>query len=188
MVLGTAAGGGFPQRNCACRMCTACRAGEVPARTLDSLAVSTGDGWYLVNASPDIRAQVLAAPVFTPGPGPRETPLRGALLTGAELDHTIGRLMLREGGGLRVSGPPAVLSALGSVRDTVARYGSWEWSTTPALPGLTVSTFAVSDKKPKYTNPVPAPRSPEYATVRDAGVDVPLDGECSRSDRLPSVK
>lgn len=157
VVLGTAAGGGFPQWNCACRLCSACRAGDVPARTQDCLAVSTDDGWYLVNASPDIRTQVLAAPALAPGPGPRETPLRGALLTDAELDHTMGLLMLREGGGLRVSGPPAVLSALGTVRDTVGRYGSWDWSATPALPGLAVSTFAVSDKKPKYVASSPEP-------------------------------
>ena len=150
VVLGTAAGGGFPQWNCACRLCAACRAGDVPARTQDCLAVSAGDGWYLVNASPDIRAQVLAAPALAPGPGPRQTPLRGALLTDAELDHTTGLPMLREGGGLRVFGPPAVLSALGPVRDTVARYGSWEWSSAVDVPGLAVSTFAVSDKKPRY--------------------------------------
>ncbi|MFI7674068.1 pyrroloquinoline quinone biosynthesis protein PqqB [Actinophytocola sp. NPDC049390] len=150
VVLGTAAGGGFPQWNCACRLCVACRAGDVPARTQDCLAVRADDGWYLVNASPDVRAQVLATAELAPGPGPRDTPLRGALLTDAELDHTMGLLMLREGGGLRVSGPPAVLSALGTVRDTVAGYGSWDWSATPALPGLTVSTFAVSDKKPRY--------------------------------------
>jgi len=151
-VLGTAAGGGFPQWNCACRLCSACRAGsvDVPARTQDCLAVSAGDGWYLVNASPDIRAQVLAAGVLAPGPGPRETPLRGALLTDAELDHTMGLLMLREGGGLRVFAPSAALSALESVRGTVARYGSWDWSPTVDIPGLEVTTFAVSDKKPKY--------------------------------------
>ncbi|MBB4908966.1 pyrroloquinoline quinone biosynthesis protein PqqB [Actinophytocola algeriensis] len=152
VVLGTAAGGGFPQWNCACRLCAAGRAGsaDVPARTQDCLAVSAGDGWYLVNASPDIRAQVLAADVLAPGPGPRDTPLRGALLTDAELDHTMGLLMLREGGGLRVFAPRAVLSALEPVRDTVARYGSWTWSSTVDIPGLAVTTFAVSDKKPRY--------------------------------------
>jgi pyrroloquinoline quinone biosynthesis protein B len=122
----------------------------VPARTQDCLAVHADDGWYLVNASPDIRAQVLAAAMLAPGPGPRDTPLRGALLTDAELDHTIGLLMLREGGGLRVSAPPAVLAALGPVRDTVDRYGAWSWSSTVELPGLSVTTFAVSDKKPRY--------------------------------------
>ncbi|MCA1654989.1 MAG: pyrroloquinoline quinone biosynthesis protein PqqB [Pseudonocardiaceae bacterium] len=156
LLLGTAAGGGFPQWNCACRLCGACRAGDpvVPARTQDCLAISAnGTDWYLVNASPDVRAQVLAAPALAAGPGPRDTPLRGALLTDAELDHTLGLLLLREGGGLRVWAPPAVLSALGGsfpVRDTVARYGDWDWRSTVDMPGLAVVAFAVSDKKPKY--------------------------------------
>jgi pyrroloquinoline quinone biosynthesis protein B len=159
VVLGTAAGGGFPQWNCACRLCSACRAGDVPARTQDCLAVQADDGWYLVNASPDIRAQVLAASVLAPGPAPRDTPLRGALLTDAELDHAMGLLMLREGGGLRVFAPPAVLSALSSARDTVTRYGSWTWSSTVDIPGLSVTTFAMSNKKPRYAadSTVPGP-------------------------------
>jgi pyrroloquinoline quinone biosynthesis protein B len=156
LLLGTAAGGGFPQWNCACRLCAACRAGDpdVPARTQDCLAVSAdGTDWYLVNASPDIRAQVLAAPALAAGPGPRDTPVRGALLTDAELDHVLGLLLLREGAGLRVWAPPAVLSALADrfpVRGTVAGYGDWTWSSTVDVPGLAVEAFAVSDKKPKY--------------------------------------
>ena len=70
-------------------------------------------------------------PRWPPGPGPRDTPLRGALLTDAELDHTLGLMLLREGGGLRVSAPPAVLSALEDrfpIRGTVARYGAWSWA------------------------------------------------------------
>lgn len=156
-LLGTAAGGGFPQWNCACPLCSACRAGspDVPARSQDCLAVSPdGVDWYLLNASPDLRSQVLAAPELTPGPGPRDTPLRGALLTDAELDHALGLLLLREGGGLTVWAPPAVLHALGErfpVRGTVARYGDWDWRPpTGALPGLTVSAFTVSGKRPKY--------------------------------------
>jgi pyrroloquinoline quinone biosynthesis protein B len=156
LLLGTAAGGGFPQWNCACAMCVACRSGDpaVPPRTQDCLAVSADDTtWYLVNASPDIRAQLLAAPVLAPGPGPRDTPLRGALLTDAELDHTLGLMSLREGGGLRVFAPSAVLSALDGhfpIRGTVARYGEWTWSPAADLPGLAVDTFAVSDKHPRY--------------------------------------
>lgn len=163
LLLGTAAGGGFPQWNCACPMCARCRAGDpaVPPRTQDCLAVSAdGAGWYLVNASPDIRAQVLATPALAAGPGPRDTPLRGALLTDAELDHTLGLMLLREGGGLRVSAPPAVLSALEDrfpIRGTVARYGAWSWEPTADLPGLSVSWFAVSDKKPKYAADSAAP-------------------------------
>lgn len=156
-LLGTAAGGGFPQWNCACPRCAACRAGDpaVPARSQDCLAISPqGSEWYLLNASPDIRAQVLAAPGLAPGPGPRDTPLRGALLTDAELDHAMGLLMLREGSGLGVWAPPAVLHALGDwfgVRGVVAGYGGWDWR--PAgedVAGLRVTVLPVGDKKPKY--------------------------------------
>lgn len=171
LLLGTAAGGGFPQWNCACRLCSACRAGDpaVPARAQDCLAVSAdGTEWYLVNASPDVRAQVLAAPPLAAGPGPRDTPLKGALLTDAELDHTLGLMSLREGGGLRVFAPPAVLSALEDrfpVRGTVARYGSWSWESEVDIPGLSVTSFPVSDKKPRYAVDSPA-RGPWVVAYR----------------------
>nr|WP_225954039.1 pyrroloquinoline quinone biosynthesis protein PqqB [Kibdelosporangium phytohabitans] len=153
MLLGTAAGGGFPQWNCACRMCTA----DLPSRTQDCVAISRdGAGWYLLNASPDIRAQVLATPRLAAGPGPRETPLRGALLTDAELDHTLGLTMLREGAGLRVWAPAAVLQALRAdfpLQGIVSRYGAWEWHQAEGsftVDGLSVTAVPISDKKPKY--------------------------------------
>jgi pyrroloquinoline quinone biosynthesis protein B len=153
-LLGTAAGGGFPQWNCACAMCTAAGDPDVPVRTQDCLAVSPqGTDWYLVNASPDIRTQVTAAPQLAPGPGPRDTPLRGALLTDAELDHTLGLMLLRESGGLSVWAPAAVRHALGTrfpVQDMVAHYGHWQWSPVDAFTALEVSVLAVSDKRPKY--------------------------------------
>jgi len=163
VLLGTAAGGGFPQWNCACALCSACRAGDpfVAPRTQDCLAVSAdGARWYLVNASPDIRAQILATPALAAGPGPRDTPLRGALLTDGELDHTLGLMLLREGGGLRVFAPPAVLSALDErfpIRGAVAQYGAWTWESAVDIPGLAVSSFAVSDKQPKYARGSAAP-------------------------------
>lgn len=158
ILLGTAAGGGYPQWNCACGQCA--RAGEdsSPARSHDCVAVS-GDGrsWFLLNAGPDIRGQVLATPELSAGPGPRETPLRGALLTDAELDHALGLLQLREAqGGLRVRGPHAVLHALREgfpLRVITDSYGGWEW--LPAEPefgldGLRVRTLPVGVKQPKY--------------------------------------
>ncbi|MGH8795266.1 MAG: pyrroloquinoline quinone biosynthesis protein PqqB [Stackebrandtia sp.] len=157
VLLGTAAGGGFPQWNCACRMCAACRRGDVniPPRTQDCLAVSAdGAGWLLVNASPDIRSQILACPRLAAGPAERETPLRGALLTDAELDHALGLLMLREGAGLRVWAPAAALEALRDgfpVKGVVSGYGGWRWREPETeIEGLRVSTFAVGDKRPKY--------------------------------------
>jgi pyrroloquinoline quinone biosynthesis protein B len=150
LLLGTAAGGGFPQWNCACGMCTA----GLPPRSQDCIAVSAdGNGWYLVNASPDIRTQILSSKRLLAGPGPRDTPIRGALLTDAELDHTLGLTMLREGAGLRVWAPPAVLRALDGdfpLRGIVSRYGSWTWNSEFSIQGLPVSVFPVSDKRPKY--------------------------------------
>ncbi|GAA1961394.1 pyrroloquinoline quinone biosynthesis protein PqqB [Amycolatopsis minnesotensis] len=152
-LLGTAAGGGFPQWNCACALCLS----EAAPRTQDCLAVSAdGRGWYLVNASPDIRAQVLAAPELAPGPGPRETPLRGAFLTDGELDHALGLLMLREGAGLTVWAPAAVLHATRHalpMQAVVAGYGDWTWrplASGAVIDGLRVSVLPVSSKRPRY--------------------------------------
>lgn len=126
---------------------------------------ATGHEWYLVNASPDIRAQLLAEPLFAPGPGPRDTPIRGALLTDAELDHTAGLLMLREGEALRVWGPAAVLGALGGTRAVIDRYHEWVW--TPVAEefefgGLRARVLAVHDKPPRYADPGPGPWAVAY--------------------------
>jgi pyrroloquinoline quinone biosynthesis protein B len=97
-ILGSAAGGGSPQWNCNCLVCTAARDSDdrtVP-RTQSSIAVRGGDErWFLINASPDLRAQLsyLPRPVVD---GPRSTPVAGVLLTDAEIDHAAGLLLLRE--------------------------------------------------------------------------------------------
>lgn len=103
-VLGSGAGGGFPQWNCGCPTCRAVRDGSRPCRprTQSSIAVSAdGDRWFLVNASPDVRAQIEAFDGLHPR-GDRATPIDGVLLTDAELDHTLGLLLLREGRGVTV--------------------------------------------------------------------------------------
>ena len=102
-VLGSAAGGGFPQWNCGCPGCRAVRDGSRPAtpRTQSSIAITAGDGWWLVNASPDVRSQLAATPALHPT-GDRRTPLRGVLLTDAEIDHSLGLVLLREGGGVHL--------------------------------------------------------------------------------------
>lgn len=158
-LLGTAAGGGVPQWNCACTACRRARkAGTV--RTQDCVAV-TGDGrtWYLLNASPDLRAQLVAAPELAPGPGPRQTPVRGVLLCTAELDHTLGLLALREAERITVYGTAAVLGALSGpfpVRDILAAYTSLTWTPIAAgepitLPGgLTATAVTVGAKRPRY--------------------------------------
>src|ERR1700759_3900353 len=113
-VLGSAAGGGFPQWNCTCPGCGAVRDGSRPARprSQSSLAVSADrQQWFLLNASPDVQAQIEGFPALHPGQG-REVPLHGVLLTDAELDHPLGLLRLREGRGLDVYATDAVHDVL----------------------------------------------------------------------------
>lgn len=163
-VLGTAAGGGLPQWNCACAGCRTARH-QGFARTQDCLAVS-GDGraWYLVNASPDLRTQLLAAPELAPGPGPRDTPVRGVLLSTAELDHTLGLLTLREAGGLSVYGSAAVLHALESsfpIRGIMSAYTVLDWhvvaggETVELDGGLQAQPVPVGTKRPRYAAAAP---------------------------------
>jgi pyrroloquinoline quinone biosynthesis protein B len=97
-VLGSAAGGGFPQWNCNCPNCSAYRAGSFAgrARTQSSLAVGDGTAWVLVNASPDVLAQLAANPQLQPGRAIRDTALAALLLVDGQVDHTTGLYMLRE--------------------------------------------------------------------------------------------
>lgn len=112
-VLGSAAGGGFPQWNCGCPGCRAARDGSRPcrSRTQSSVAVS-GDHeqWFLVNASPDVREQIERAGLTAAGG--RATPVQAVLLTDAELDHALGLLLLREAESLELHCTPAVREAL----------------------------------------------------------------------------
>ncbi|MEL6979486.1 MAG: pyrroloquinoline quinone biosynthesis protein PqqB [Pseudomonadota bacterium] len=99
IVLGSAAGGGFPQWNCGCANCRDAFAGVagLEARTQSSLAVS-GDGadWALLNASPDLRSQILATKALQPRRPGRDSPITSVLLTNGDLDHIAGLVTLRE--------------------------------------------------------------------------------------------
>src|SRR3712207_1640030 len=113
-VLGSAAGGGFPQWNCACPPCRAGREGSRPARprTQSSVAVSADRRrWSLLNASPDARAQPEFCTDLHPD-GAGGGPVAAALLTGAGLDHTLGLPLRREGGGLVVHASEATRDRL----------------------------------------------------------------------------
>lgn len=100
LVLGSAAGGGFPQWNCHCANCKGLREGTImaTARTQSSIAVSSnGKDWVLINASPDIRQQINQSPQLWPEQGSRGTNIRAAILSDSQIDHTTGLLTLREG-------------------------------------------------------------------------------------------
>ena len=112
-VLGSAAGGGSPQWNCGCPVCAAVRSGAGVARTQSSVAVSVDRRrWFLLNASPDVRTQIEAFSGLHPHDGHRATPLEAVLLTDAELDHTLGLLLLREAAALQLYATPAVHKTL----------------------------------------------------------------------------
>ena len=121
-VLGAAAGGGFPQWNCACANCQLARAGSprVTPRTEDSLAVShDGSSWFIFNASPSIHAQIAAFPGLHPQNG-RVSPIAGIVLTNGDLDHCLGLFSLRESTPLVVYATDAVFRSLVD-RNAVAR-------------------------------------------------------------------
>jgi pyrroloquinoline quinone biosynthesis protein B len=164
-VLGSGAGGGFPQWNCGCPTCRAVRDGSRPCRprTQSSIVVSADrDHWFLVNASPDIRAQIEAFPALHPrddpdSPDRRITPIEAVLLTDAELDHTLGLLLLREGRGVTVHATAPTFETLRAgtgFLTTLERYCPVErrevalGDDVELAPGLSYRAFDVPTTKP----------------------------------------
>ncbi|WP_260739661.1 pyrroloquinoline quinone biosynthesis protein PqqB [Tunturiibacter lichenicola] len=116
-VLGAAAGGGLPQWNCACTNCSAVRNNEpnIRARSQSQLAVAAeNDSWFLVNASPDLRDQLIGYPDLHPNSKNhlRDTPVAGVILTSADLDHVLGLLLMREFTPVRIYATRPVISIL----------------------------------------------------------------------------
>jgi pyrroloquinoline quinone biosynthesis protein B len=111
-ILGSAAGGGFPQWNCACANCAGLREGTIHsrARTQTQIAFSPlPDVWFLVGASPDLRTQILAAPELSPSTeNPSSSPIAGVFLLSADIDSVMGLLHLREFQSFFVFATPAV--------------------------------------------------------------------------------
>ena len=116
LVLGSAAGGGFPQWNCNCPNSAEARKNPKRAkpRTQSSIAVSTDDGknWFLFNASPDLRQQINENSALQPSTGVRHSPILGAFLTNGDVDHIAGLLNLRESHPLTIYATKKVLNIL----------------------------------------------------------------------------
>ncbi len=166
-VLGSAAGGGFPQWNCNCSNCAAVRAGApgFRARTQSSLAISRdGVNWALLNASPDLRQQIADAPALHANPrlGLRHSPIKAAVLTNGDVDHVIGLINLREA-------QPFSIHATARVLDVIKTNSVFQVLAEPLVPrievaldepfklegagvdlGLTVEAFAVPGKVALY--------------------------------------
>jgi pyrroloquinoline quinone biosynthesis protein B len=160
-ILGSAAGGGFPQWNCRCPTCEAARSGAAIPRTQSSIAVRGARGpWFLANASPDLRQQLEGLP-DEGDVGVRAAPVAAVLLTDAEIDHTAGLLLLRESSApLRVYGSDEVRRALTDgypVLRILSEYSGVEWRTLDAgaavaldSSSLEVERFAAGGDAPRY--------------------------------------
>ena len=114
VVLGAAAGGGVPQWNCGCPVCLTARTDPKLRSTQASIAVSAdGDHWFLINASPDLRQQLIATPQLHPKAGKlRHSPISGVILTNGEVDAVAGLLSMREGSPFTIYAHEKVLSIL----------------------------------------------------------------------------
>ncbi|HYM89222.1 MAG TPA: pyrroloquinoline quinone biosynthesis protein PqqB [Nitrospiraceae bacterium] len=178
-ILGSAAGGGFPQWNCACFCCRGVREGLINAspRTQESVGLSADDGnWFLINASPDIRSQIESFGPLHPGKS-RTTPIQAIFLTNGDLDHCLGLLSLRENHRLVIYATESVRRGFteGNVLyRTLQRFaGQVTWRTlklgveetmlcADGRPsGLTVKALAVPGKPPIHLEGRVSPSDPE---------------------------
>jgi len=132
-ILGSAAGGGLPQWNCACVNCIAARKGKIDPQTQSSIAIRDDSekfqNWWLINASPDLPRQIEIAPWLQPRRNAsRNTPIAGVLLTNADIDHALGLLLLRQQEKpLIVYATDETRAALAWLDRTLARFCGIEW-------------------------------------------------------------
>ena len=132
-ILGSAAGGGLPQWNCACENCVAARDGKIDPQTQSSIAISADSdafqNWWLINASPDLPQQIESTTRLQPQCDiSRNTPIAGVLLTNADIDHALGLLLLRENEKpLVVYATDETRAALAWLDRTLARFCGIEW-------------------------------------------------------------
>jgi len=160
IVLGAAAGGGYPQWNCRCVVCRLAWDGDprVRARTQASLAVSAdGERWTLFNAAPDLRAQLAATPALHPRGDLRASPIGAVVLTGGEIDQTAGLLNLRERQPFSIHATAETLGALGDnpmfnalAPDVVTRSAVPVGTSFPLPGGIAAELFIVPGKVPLY--------------------------------------
>jgi pyrroloquinoline quinone biosynthesis protein B len=166
VVLGAAAGGGVPQWNCGCPVCQAARTGHPELQsTQASIAVSAdNEHWFLINASPDLRQQLIATPQLHPKSGSlRHSPIAGVILTNSEIDAVAGLLSMREGWPFAIYAHPRVLAILkaNSIFNVLSeanvnrRAIAIDEAFEPALPdgspsGIEILPFAVPGKGAWY--------------------------------------
>jgi pyrroloquinoline quinone biosynthesis protein B len=193
VVLGAAAGGGYPQWNCRCPVCRLAWEGDGRVRfcTQASVAVSAdGAYWVLLNASPDLRAQLNATRALHPRDGLRHSPIDAVVLTGAEIDQIAGLLNLRERQAFALYGTPESLASLAAnpmfdalAADVVARHTVPAGTPFRPAPGLTAELFTVPGKVPLYLER----GEPEVGAETGANVGVEIAAGRARLAYVPGA-
>jgi pyrroloquinoline quinone biosynthesis protein B len=191
IVLGSAAGGAFPQWNCRCPVCKLAWAGDprVRPRTQAGIAVSAGDGrWTLINASPDLAAQIRATPALHPQGGLRGSPIDAVVLTGAEIDQIAGLLSLRESTPFTLYATPASHAAVAANAMFGAMGSMMRCAVNPGerfmlAGGIEATLFMVPGKLPLYLEG----EAPKLDTESAANVGIELARESARLVFVPGA-
>ena len=193
IVLGSAAGGGFPQWNCRCPVCRLAWAGDarVRPRSQASLAVSAdGKDWVLINASPDLPAQLRRATALHPRTDTRGSPIKAVLLTGAEIDQVAGLLSLRERVRFSIFATDATLAALADnpmfaalAPELVARRTAAAGEALTLPGGIAAELFTVPGKVPLYLEG----ENPDTASETPSNVGVEISAGSARITYVPGA-
>lgn len=194
LVLGSAAGGGFPQWNCLCPNCRLAweRDPRAERRSQASLAVS-GDGekWVILGATPDLRQQILDAPPLHPRRAPRDTPIHGVFLPNGDIDNIAGLLVMREMQPFAIWGSEATLA---HVRGGV--FAVVDEKLAPRIPvaldrtldiglGFSITPFAVPGKTPLYMEPTDDSKL-ALGVEGESTVGLEIEGDSARAYFIPS--
>jgi pyrroloquinoline quinone biosynthesis protein B len=197
IVLGAAAGGGVPQWNCRCNVCRLAWSGDprVKSRTQASLAVSAdGEHWTLLNASPDLRAQIRTNPSLHPNlhrlGDRRGSPIASVVLTGGEIDQIAGLLSLRERSPFTLHATAATLAAVADnpmfgalAPDMVTRRAIVPGERFSPVPGIEAELFIVPGKAPLYLEG----DDPDTASESAANVGVEITSGTARIAYVPGA-
>ncbi len=191
IVLGSAAGGAFPQWNCRCPVCALAWAGDsrVRPRTQAGLAVSAGDGrWTLLNAAPELLQQIRATPVLHPVDGLRGSPIDAVVLTGGEIDQIAGLLSLRESTAFALYATPSshtavAANAMFSAMTKVTRRAVNPGERFMLAGGIEAQLFTVPGKVPLYLEG----DDPELGAESAANVGIELSRDGARLVFVPGA-
>jgi pyrroloquinoline quinone biosynthesis protein B len=191
IVLGSAAGGAFPQWNCRCPVCALAWAGDprVKPRSQAGIAISAGDGrWTLINASPDLSTQIRATPALHPQGRLRGSPIDAVVLTGAEIDQIAGLLSLRESTDFRLYATPAshaavAANAMFGALTSMSRHAVNPGEQFLLAGGIEATLFMVPGKLPLYLEG----EAPDLDTESAANVGIELHREGARMVFVPGA-